>query len=163
MEQAELKSRLLYSPRSGKFFWIKPPAAHSDLLGEEAGSTAQCRRGKSYVVIQINGRKYRRSHLAFLYLEGHLPRDCVDHINGNSLDDRWQNLRAATVTQNAWNHKHRTKKSDLPMGVRSTASGRFAARIGVKNVQISLGTFDTPSAAEAAYQNARKKYYGEFA
>jgi hypothetical protein len=49
------------------------------------------------------------------------------------------------------------------MGVRRNASGRFAARIGVNGGQISLGAFDTPELASAAYQQAREKYYGEFA
>lgn len=162
MEQAYLKSRLLYAPRRGVFYWISPPGAHSELLGEEAGTFPKS-GNKIYCYITIDGVKYKRGRLAFLYMTGTMPPSCIDHINGISTDDRWCNLRAASVLQNNWNHKRRSKASDLPMGVRSTKSGRFAARIGVHGKQISLGSFDTIEAASAAYQQARSKYFGQFA
>lgn len=163
MERPYLKERLLYAPKKGVFYWIKPPAAHSELLGEEAGAVARNRSGKSYHLIQIDGRKYKRSRLAFLYMVGRWPEGVVDHIDGNSTDDRWANLREATVQQNAYNRRPHKKSSSLPMGVRQTASGRFAARIGVDGKQISLGTFGCAQDAARAYQQAKEKYYGEFA
>lgn len=162
MEQLELRETLLYSPKSGVFYWIKPPRGHAELLGEEAGSPALF-NGKQYHTIQIGGVKYKRSRLAFLYMAGRWPTEMMDHINGDSLDDKWLNLREATGTQNAWNHKTRAKKSDLPMGVRINSSGRFSARIGVAGQQVQIGTFDTIEAARAAYLDARLKYFGEFA
>lgn len=161
MEQEYLKSILLYAPKRGVFYWITPPAGHGDLLGEEAGCSVTGK--KTYHVIQVDGKKYKRSRLAFLYMEGRWPSDLIDHINGNSTDDRWENLREASFTQNAWNHKGRSKSSDLPMGVRMNASGRFSARIGVNGTQIQIGTYDTLEAAEEAYKNARRKYFGQFA
>ena len=161
MEQQYLKSRLLYAPKSGLFYWIKPPANHSELFGEQAGTAQDAE--KPYHVIQVDGVKYKRSRLAFLYVTGSFPLHCIDHINGNSLDDRWENLREATVMQNAWNHKGRSKKSDLPMGVRTNASGRYAARIGVNGKQIQIGTFETVAQASEAYLAARRKYFGQFA
>jgi hypothetical protein len=163
IDASALKQILLYAPRKGVFYWIKPPKAHADLLGEEAGSAAQSGSGKSYVNIQIGGRKYRRSRLAFLYMIGRWPDETIDHINGNSLDDRWVNLREATIMQNAWNHHKRRKRSTLPMGVRTNPSGRFSARICVNRRHIQLGTFDCEYEAHEAYRIASIKYYGEFA
>lgn len=161
MDQAYLKSRLLYAPRKGVFYWIDPPKNHQELAGEEAGSATS--GPKPYHVIQIDGAKYKRSRLAFLYMEGRWPAEVMDHINGYSLDDRWTNLREATLTQNAQNHKGRSKQSDLPMGVRLNQSGTFAARIGVNGKQVQIGTFETVKAAADAYANARGKYFGQFA
>lgn len=163
MEQAVLKSLLLYAPRKGVFYWIIPPLGHAELMGEEAGTPTENRGGKAYHNIQIDGVKYKRSRLAFLYMEGRWPSDMIDHINGDSLDDRWLNLRDATATQNAWNHKGRSKDSDLPMGVRLNKSGRYSARICVRGEQIQIGTFNTIAEAETAYRQARRKYYGEYA
>lgn len=163
MEQRYLKERLLYAPKKGVFYWISPPRGHAELLGEEAGSVAWNASDKPYFQIQIDGVKYKRSRLAFLYMEGRWPAEMMDHINGDSADDRWLNLREASGTQNAWNHKKRAKASDLPMGVRINSSGRFAARIGFKGRQIQLGTFDTVEKARSAYAAARMKYFGEFA
>lgn len=162
MEQGYLKTRLLYSPRTGVFFWVTPPLGKGHLLGEAAGCV-QINNGKPYHVIQIDGVKHRRSRLAFLFMTGRFPKDMIDHINGNSLDDRWVNLRAASAMQNAWNHKGRTKKSGTPMGVRKVPSGRYMARIGCKGVQHSLGTFDTIEEASAAYRAARRRFFREFA
>ena len=163
MEQDYLKSKLLYSPNKGVFYWIDPPSGHAQLLGEEAGTLAR-HGGKYYHVIKIDGIRYKRSRLAVLYMEGKMPPSCVDHISGDSTDDRWVNIRHATVTQNAWNHKGRKKKHcHLPMGVRMNPSGSYSARITVHKEQISLGAFATSHDAHKAYQEARRKYYGEFA
>lgn len=87
----------------------------------------------------------------------------IDHINGNSLDDRAINLRDVTPTQNAWNHKGRARTIALPMGVRHVASGRFQARIAVNKKMIHLGAYDTPEQAALVYQQKRKEYFGEYA
>jgi hypothetical protein len=163
MEQCTLKELLLYSPKSGVFYWIVPPSGHSDLLGEPAGSV-QVSNGKQYHIIQICGKKYKRSHLAWLYMEGTLHTDdVIDHEDGNSLNDKWQNLRPASFLQNAQNRKTGKPNKVLPMGVRVVKNGNFCARITVNGRQLSLGSFPTPELASAAYQSARRKYFAEFA
>lgn len=162
MEQRYLKSRLLYAPRRGVFYWITPPANHAGLLGEEAGAPAMGSAGKAYHLIAIDGVKHKRGRLAFLYMVGRWPEDAIDHIDGDSLNDVWDNLREATIQQNNWNRQPRQHR-DLPMGVRSLPSGRFGARIGLNGTSVFLGAFDTVGDAASAYRNARRKYYGEFA
>lgn len=162
LTQDRLMQILRYEANTGLFTWICPPKYHPRLAGEIAGQKISGRSGKGYWHIQIDGRKWKRSRLAFLYMTGRMPSECIDHINGDSLDDRWENLREATITQNAWNHKSRKKKSHMPMGVR-TQNGKYVARIAVNKKQITIGTFLTQEAAAAAYQSAREKYYGEFA
>lgn len=163
MEQDYLKKILLYSPKSGVFYWIVPPPNHSELLGEIAGAE-RISGGKTYHIIQIDGEKWRRSHLAFLYMTGSLPDcDVVDHIDGNSTNDKWDNLRIATYLQNSQNRKVGRPGRELPMGVKVLKSGRFSARITVDGNQISIGSFDTAEEAGGAYMNARRKYYGSFA
>lgn len=158
MEQAYLKSILLYQPRTGDMRWINPPAGHPDLIGELAGSETD----GGYTMIQINGKKYGRHRLAFLYMEGLLPEN-VDHIDRNPRNDAWGNLRAATFTQNQTN-KGKWSKNGLPLGVRVNASsGRYSARITVQGKQIPLGSFDDANEAGNAYMMARQKYFGEFA
>ena len=99
----------------------------------------------------------------FLYVYGYFPFPCIDHINGNSLDDRIENLREATIIENAWNHKKRKRKINLPMGVRNMANGKFQARIGYKGKQLHLGVFDTANEAKNIYELKRKELYGKFA
>lgn len=162
-EHTDLKARLLYVPQTGIFYWIDPPIKHPELLGEEAGYESADSSGKRYYLIQINGFKYRRARLAFLYMTGFWPSEMVDHINGDSTDDRWVNLRDVSVSQNNQNRKIGRLNRKFPMGVRQSRSGRYEARIGVNGTQLHIGTFDHVEQALDAYQTARGKYYGEFA
>jgi hypothetical protein len=162
MDEVEILEMLSFNKITGEFFWIKPNKHHRDLTNTLAGCPA-AKNNKYYWVIQINGKKYKRGHLVYFLTHGEWPKPCLDHINGNSLDDRPENLRKATITENAWNHKNRKRRIDLPMGVRVNCSGRFSARIAYKGKQIHLGAFDTPQDASNIYQLKRKELYGQFA
>jgi hypothetical protein len=146
---------------AGRVFWKNCAREHARLNGKEAGS----KRGyeKPYWVIKIDKKAYRRAQIVLAIATGEWPKDCVDHINGNSLDDRAANLRHATVAQNAMNHKTRRKRSNTPMGVRKLPNGKFQARIALDKKTSHLGTFDTSDLAEQAYQAARKEMFHEFA
>lgn len=147
----------------GKLFWKTPPKPRAGLVGLEAGTVRESRCGKKYWIVKLGGRAYGRAHLIFLAANGRYPRPMVDHRDGDSLNDRPSNLRDATRTQNAWNHKGRKRRIDLPMGVRLTKSGRFAARISFHGKQIHLGAFNTIDEASFVYAVKRQKLYGEFA
>lgn len=159
----QLRYMLSYSPMSGEFYWINPPRCHSELKGKLAGAIQTNTSGKCYHSIKINGLHHKRSRIAFLFMTGEHPEYQIDHINGDSLDDRWCNLRQVTVTENAWNHKKRKKpNSHLPMGVSTTQNGKYRARISVNKNHICLGVFSTPEDAYSVYIKARKEHYGQF-
>lgn len=160
---AEQLRQALRLNTDGTVTWLVPSKFHRERTGVQAGSPIPTHAGKVYWAVQINGRKVKRSHIVFCLTHGRWPSGQIDHINGNSLDDRPENLREATPTQNAWNHQRRAKKSPLPMGVRVAKSGRFVARIAVNKQKLTIGTFDTANAASAAYQAARRQHFGEFA
>ena len=129
-----------------------------------AGSLRRSSHGsKRYVYIKIDRQAIKRSHLVFLFGFGRWPENQVDHINGNSVDDRFCNLRDATATQNAWNHKRRSKRSDLPMGVRRLQSGRFHARIACNKQTFVFGPFSTATEAHVTYLMKRKEFFGDYA
>lgn len=159
----EIMRRLAVDLSTGICTWRDATKHHRPLIGREAGSARRnARNGKSYWVIKINGIPYKRSQLVLTIATGVWPTNTVDHIDGNSLNDSASNLRHATVTENAWNHKRRSKQADTPMGVRRLPSGRFQARIAVNKKQTIVGVFDTQEAAQAAYQQARKENFGAF-
>jgi len=159
INREEILDRFEVDLINGKFFHKAPVRGRS---GQEAGSVWRG-HGKAYRYIKIAGRSYVTARLMFLVVHGRWPVPCVDHIDGDSLNDRPANLREATFTQNAWNHKGRAKKSDLPMGVRRTPKGRYVARIGYHKRQISLGAFDTPEEAHLAHVRKKRELFGEFA
>lgn len=93
-----------------------------------------------------------------------LTNNQCDHINGNGLDNRRDNLRICT---NAENNRNKgiisTNKSGFK-GVSWYKKGqKWNAKIIVNRKYISLGNYDTPEEAYEAYCNAAKKYFGEFA
>lgn len=88
----------------------------------------------------------------------------VDHINGDTLDNRRSNLRLATAMQNSRNRKINSNNSSGLKGVHWHKGHRkWGAKIGVNWKQIGLGYFDTKEAAYAAYCEAALRYYGQFA
>jgi len=89
----------------------------------------------------------------------------VDHKNGDGLDNRRDNLRLATRSQNQCNKpKIKTKATSQYVGVNFEKSrGQWAARIKHNNKQIWLGRFDSEIDAAKVYDEAAKKYHGEFA
>jgi hypothetical protein len=92
------------------------------------------------------------------------PHDMlVDHRFGNKLDNRRENLRICTRSENNRNMKP-TPGRALPKGVYWHARDRrFQAQIVVNNRNVHLGYFPTASEAEAVRLEASKKYHGEFA
>jgi hypothetical protein len=88
----------------------------------------------------------------------------VDHVNHNGLDNRRENLRLATYSQNAANNRKRRNTSSRYKGVRwHRATEKWEARIGVAGKLKYLGLFTSEEAAALAYAEAASKAFGEFA
>jgi hypothetical protein len=90
--------------------------------------------------------------------------DC-DHRNHNGLDNRRQNLRNCTKSQNSCNHKSPKTLRYKGVYVYKTGyrKGKIKAQICIKGKCIYLGYFKTKQLAAQAYNDAAKKYHGEFA
>jgi hypothetical protein len=87
----------------------------------------------------------------------------VDHINGNGLDNRRCNLRPA-LGRNQSNVNRRRDNTSGYKGVHIDKRwGHFVARIQVNGVRKSLGCYADPKQAAHAYDEAAKKFFGEFA
>lgn len=99
--------------------------------------------------------------LAYLWMTGEWPPDEVDHVNTNSTDNRWSNLRAATHKQNNWNKSFAslTGASGLIGANLHKASGLWRATFRRRH----LGYFKTAQEAHEAYKKAAIESYGEFA
>lgn len=90
------------------------------------------------------------------------PEILVDHINGNTLDNRRANLRPATPAQNQANRTGPTRALSGFRGVSQTGS-RWSARFKTSRKITHLGTFDTAVEAAIARDRAAFEALGQFA
>jgi hypothetical protein len=88
----------------------------------------------------------------------------VDHVNGNKLDNRRENLRVCTLSQNNMNRKGYNGKTSKYKGVsRHKQTGKWIACITVKKKQTYIGLFVTQEDAALAYNKKAKSLHGEYA
>jgi hypothetical protein len=146
---------LNYEPDTGRLLW-RLQITWRRPIGSEAGSIAP--NGHRYV--GIDKRDYQASRLIWLLMTGAWPDAEIDHKNRDPLDNRWENLRAATSAQNKIN-RHVASKFGLPRGVHRNKK-RFIARICIAYKSVCLGTYDTPEEAHAAYLKAARERHGDF-
>ena len=140
-----------------------------DRLSQHNWYASRCATGKFYARRNINVgkrddgttvRSGSKMHREVMYAP---PGQPVDHINGNTLDNRKGNLRFCTPSQNCRNKdKICVLTTSQYKGV-NWHSGKWRAYIKIKQKQISLGHFLSEIDAAIAYDNAARKHFGEFA
>ena len=104
--------------------------------------------------------KVKRKYLALhTYLTGY---KITDHVNGNVLDNRRENLRNCTIAENSRNRKISLINKSGYKGV-IRFRGKWRATITVNNICIFISDYDSKEDAAKAYNQAAIKYHGEFA
>lgn len=134
-------------------------ADHDWLLSLGKWQASLTRGGAAYA---IHSMKRGRYYLHRLLVPGAVM---VDHINGDTLDNRRVNLRAATAAQNARNSRAQIRSATQFKGVyrhRSTVNP-WRAALSINQRQLSLGAYATPEDAARAYDAAAAEHFGEFA
>lgn len=149
-----------YDPETGA--WSRPLVAGS--RGRpKGGRRIGWRNDQGYWIITIDERRYRTSHLAWLWMTGSLPADEIDHIDLDKGNDRWANLREATHAENTRNCRLRKHSLTGVKGVQlHKQSGMYRGRITINGECIHLGLFTTAALAHEAYTAASQKYHGEY-
>lgn len=165
--QQELKEVLFYDPITGVFTWRQNIIYKR---GVAKGAVAKYTQGKraggvehyGYRRIKINGKTYKEHRLAWLYMYGAFPPH-IDHKDGVRDNNRIENLRLATNSQNACNRSKSIKNTSGYKGVDfSRASKKWRARIMKNGKRITVGYYDTPEEAAENYRIAAKEIHGAF-
>lgn len=156
----ELRNIVDYDPVTGVFKWRTrdiPGSWNAKYAGKPAGSTMNT----GYFKLAIGNKGHLAHRLAWLYVTGTAPCQAIDHINGDRTDNRFCNLRQATIAQNARNRGHQKNNRLGVKGVRR-ANGKYRADIKIGNKSVYLGVFPTVDEAHAAYREAAKTNFGGF-
>ena len=114
-----------------------------------------------YIETSINYKRYLLHRLIWLYHYGYFPK-CIDHIDGNRRNNRIENLREATFSQNALNMKIRSNKK-IPVKNVYSCSGGYEVKFCMHGVKKRFGTFRSVEDAQEFAIQYRKNHHKEFA
>jgi hypothetical protein len=144
-----IEDEISYDPLTGSFSYKK--AGH----GRRKGSVGTI-NASGYVQLCVSYKRYSGQRLAWYLTYGVWPKNYIDHINCNPLDNKLSNLREATASQNQCNRK--SKGYSYHKG-----SGKYQARIQVNGKTTYLGWYDTEQEARKSFEDAQEQYHGDFA
>ena len=152
-----IRQLLEYNPETGEFFW--KVSYGTATVGDQAGSVY----GNGYRYIQIDNLDYRAGRLAWWFVTGEDPDEFIDHKDGIRDNNRFDNLRKATNSQNQANALWKTNTSGFKGVSWQPSRGKWIARITVDGKAINLGRYYSIIDAAKAYKRAAISAWGEFA
>ena len=131
--------------------------------GVSAGAIVGCDNGFGYKTTKIDGVRYRVHRLIFMMFHGFMP-ETVDHIDGNPLNNRIENLREATRSQNQQNRtKPKTGKNHVKNVYFDKSSAKWRVSFKLNGKQRSFGSYEDLELAELVAIETRNKLHGAFA
>lgn len=112
-----------------------------------------------YRHIVIEGKRYAAHRLIWLYCHGQWPKEQIDHIDGDPSNNKLENLREATNSQNSRNRKIASNNASGITGIHWRKHQRkWHAKIKVHGKCKHLGYFDDLGEAALARKAAEEKY-----
>jgi hypothetical protein len=130
-----------------------------DVLAMGGWRVCTDKRGRPYVRRSAGSGRVQYLHRVIAQA---VAGQVIDHINGNSLDNRRANLRVCSFAQNAWNRGPKSRNRTGYKGV--VRNGRqWAARIMANGQLVVCYGFISPEEAALAYNELARQYHGEFA
>lgn len=149
----------LFEYRDGKLYWKQDRGNHK-VNGKQAGFI---HTNTGYRRVTIDHRNHLEHRIIFLHHFGYLP-ECLDHIDGNCINNSIENLRQASFTQNMHNRKLNKDNKSGVKGVRFVPSRNlWVARIRQKDTLVFLKYYKTLEEAKKGIEVARLELHKEFA
>jgi len=151
---------VIYDPDTGRF--ISQIKGTGGRYGKYIGNYI---RPDGYIRMSVKKISIYAHVLAWICYYKKLPENEIDHIDTNRSNNKINNLREGTRSQNGQNKRiaKKTNRSGL-LGVKTKNSSkyrkiRYEAQIGINNKDIYIGTFDTAIEAHEAYLEKKKEIH----
>lgn len=161
LTQQRVRELLDYDPATGLFRW-KKRTSNRVKIGDVAGVKGV----NGYIYLAIDNYRLLAHRVVRLYVFGDWPRDQIDHINRDRSDNRLENLRLASVSDNACNGRLRSTNTSGFRGVsliKKNTKRPWLAQIVKDGRQYGLGYYATKEEAYDAYRRAAAELHGRFA
>ena len=154
-----LREYFVYDSKTGQLRW-KERLQRAGRGGRQvaAGTIAGGINHNGYVRIRLDGLKYFAHRIVWKMATGEDPPAEIDHKDGNPTNNRLENLRVVTRTEQVWNSGPRKDNTSGFRGVYSDGRGKWKVDIG----ELYLGRFGSPEEASRAYEAVAIKCYGKF-
>ena len=154
----DLSEAVSYDKDTGLFTWMKRVSSRV-----HAGMVAGYIDQSGYVVIRYKGKAYKAHRLAWLFVNGCLPEELIDHKNGIRSDNRYSNLRNANYCQNSQNSIVQKNSGTKVKGVCwARHANKWMAYVNSNGRRNHIGYFSDKDDAVSAVMAARERLHKEF-
>lgn len=152
-----LLDMFIYNPETGVF--IRRKTSGNKVMGSRAGTL----HSTGYRYIEILGSSYSEHRLAWFYIHGYWPTNNIDHIDGSKSNNKLNNLREATQSDNGKNRILSKNNSTGHTGVSFyTPLNKYVAKITIDKKQKHIGYYTTIEEAVSARKDAELLHFGEY-
>ena len=152
------KANDLLEYKDGNLYWKNHK--YKKLNGKKAGTLV---KSSGYYMVRCFGKAYLNHRLIFLMHHNYLP-EIIDHIDGNQLNNKIENLRPSTPSTNQYNSKKPITNTSGIKGVHFDKNQKkWMVKLRINGIQKFFGYFKDLELAGLVAQEARQKYHKEFA
>lgn len=145
--------------KDGELYW-KVDAGNGRI---KAGTKAGCVAKLGYKQVTFRNTQFFVHRIIFLMHHGYLP-PVLDHADGNPSNNKIENLREATTSQNGLNEKRfKNNKSGVKGVSWNKKTQKWTATTSLNKKYVYLGRYESLEEARIVLENFRNKHHGEFA
>ena len=145
-----------YNKITEDFNWIK-----SQSNSVKLNSIAGTKRKDGYIVISFNHKNYLAHRLAWFFINVCMPSFHLDHIDENKSNNKIENLKGCTTSENLQNVSNPPKNNKSGfIGVSwCKRTNKWRSTIKVDKKQKFIGYFDNIEIAKEAYLSEKRKVH----
>jgi len=149
-----------YEYKDGNLFFKNLSKGNTSAkIGDKAGHTTK----QKYVLIKVEGKGYLLHRVIYCMHYGYFPKQ-VDHIDGNPENNKIENLRAVTGSQNCMNKKISIRNTSGFKNVHWHESmNKWRVQIKTNGITKTFGCYEDIELADLVAHEVRDKYFGRYA